>query len=154
MPCYVYTDPDGDQIALPCTERMYSERAAVGVANFGVMPLLSLRGRPELRLGGFNAVAGPPLAGFWAPVTVAPPSVAAPAQAAPEPEASAPIQQVADAPPVHDVAPEEPQAAASAPAPAAEDDLDALLASLNVEPPPPAEDSTDIDLDALLASLQ
>jgi type VI secretion system protein ImpC len=150
MPYYVYTDPDGDQIALPCTERMYSERAAVAVANFGVMPLLSLRGRPELRFGGFNAVAGPPLAGFWAPVTVAAPSAisGAPTPAAP---AFAPeVQEEPVAPPVQDAAPEEPEAAA----PAAEDDLDALLASLNVEPPPPAEDSTDTDLDALLASLQ
>jgi type VI secretion system protein ImpC len=149
MPYYVYIDPDGDQTALPCTERMYSERAAVGVANFGVMPLLSLRGRPELRLGGFNAVAGTPLAGFWAPVTVAPPT---PTYPAPEP---APVaQEEAEAPPPQDAAPEEPEAAAPAEAPAAEDDLDALLASLNIEPPAPAADSTDTDLDALLASLQ
>jgi type VI secretion system protein ImpC len=154
MPYYVYTDPDGDQIALPCTERMYSERAAVAVANFGIMPLLSLRGRPELRLGGFNAVAGSPLAGFWAPVTVTPPSAAAPTPAAPEPEPATAVQEAAEAPPEHDTAPQEAEAAAPAEAPAAEDDLDALLASLNVEPPPPAEDSTDIDLDALLASLQ
>ena len=40
-------------------------------------------------------------------------------------------------------------------APAAEDDLDALLASLNAEPETPAEaDETEPDLDALLASLK
>jgi type VI secretion system protein ImpC len=128
MPYYVYIDPDGDQTALPCTERMYSERAAVGVANFGVMPLLSLRGRPELRLGGFNAVAGTPLAGFWAPVTVAPPT---PTNPAPDP---APVaREEPEAPPPQDAAPEEPEAAAPAEAPAADSidtDLDALLASL------------------------
>jgi type VI secretion system protein ImpC len=153
MPYYVYTDPDGDQIALPCTERMYSERQAVGVANYGIMPLLSLRGRPELRLGGFNALAGPPLAGFWAPVTVAPPAAATPSASAAEAaveEAPAPEVEE-DAPEVQTAAPEEPEAAAPA---AAEDDLDALLAALNVEPPPPPADSTDADLDALLASLQ
>jgi hypothetical protein len=44
-------------------------------------------------------------------------------------------------------------AEAAAPAPAAEDDLDALLASLNVAAPEPAADATEPDLDALLASL-
>ena len=70
MAYYVYTDPDGDQIALPCTERLYTERQAVVVANYGVMPLLSLRGRPELRLGSFSSVLGGALAGFWAPATI------------------------------------------------------------------------------------
>jgi hypothetical protein len=34
------------------------------------------------------------------------------------------------------------------------DDLDALLASLNAPPEPPAADATEQDLDALLASLK
>jgi type VI secretion system protein ImpC len=152
MPYYVYTDPDGDQTALPCTERMYSERQAVAVGNFGVMPLLSLRGRPELRLGGFNAVAGPTLAGFWAPVTVTPPAAAQPAPAAVQEEEVAPAAPEAA---VEAAAPVEAVAAEAPPAPAAaEDDLDALLASLNVEPPPAAPDAAEDDLDALLASLQ
>ena len=65
MPYYVYTDADGEQVALPCTERLYSERQAVQVTSYRVMPLLSLRGRPEVRLGGFASLAGSPLAGFW-----------------------------------------------------------------------------------------
>ena len=36
MISYVYVDPEGDQVALPCTERMYSERQAVQVASTGI----------------------------------------------------------------------------------------------------------------------
>jgi type VI secretion system protein ImpC len=176
MSYYVYTDTDGEQIALPCTERLYTERQAVQVANYRVMPLLSIRGRPEVRLGGFASLAGTPLAGFWgAPVLK--PSPAAAATPAPAPAPAAPPAE--EAPPV-EAAPAV-EAAAEAPAAAAEqdldallagldagapaagepeaaaapaDDLDALLASLNAEPPPAAPDATEPDLDALLASLK
>jgi type VI secretion system protein ImpC len=178
MPYYVYIDPDGDQIALPCTERFYTERQATQAASFHVMPLVCLRGRPELRLASFASVAGPAIAGLWAPVDIKPappPSVAAPAappppvaaaavpeaKAEPPPPASSPATDEAPAQAAEDTslddllasldaAPAAPEAAA----PSAEDDLDALLASLNAEPPPAAPDSTEADLDALLASLQ
>ena len=176
MVSYVYTDQDGDQIALPCTERLYTERQAVAVGAYGVMPLLSLRGRPELRLGGFSSVrSGSELAGFWAQVKVAAPSgkpsaaapKAAPAPApAPSPKPAptpAPAPAAAEPPPdtsdldalLAGLSAPDPEPA-PAPAPVADpvDDLDALLASLNAEPPPPAPDSTDSDLDALLASLK
>ncbi len=173
MPYYVYTAPDGDQVALPCTERLYSERQAAQVAAYRVMPLVSLRGRPEVRLGGFTSLAGSTIAGTWAPVAIAAagsaapePPKAAPAETA-EPEVSA--QPTTEAP-AAEAAPDldallaslgttetpqpasEPAAAPTEAAPAA-DDLDALLASLNAEPPPAAPDSTEPDLDALLASL-
>jgi type VI secretion system protein ImpC len=175
---YVYTDPDGDQIALPCTERLYSERQAVVVANYGVMPLLSLRGRPELRLGSFASVGGPALAGFWAPVTIAAKAAPQPAptittpteEAIEEAPAELAMAEVATAEIEAETATEtEPAvdtsdldallaglnepAETAAPAEEATDDLDALLASLNVEPPPAAADETETDLDALLASL-
>ena len=180
---YVYVDPVGDQIALPCTERLYSERQAVAVANYGVMPLLSLRGRPELRLGGFSPVAGTTLAGttlagFWGAVVVTPPAprgaaasaspAVAPEPDAPEPKAAQPEPETASTDDDLDAMlaamnePEPPEAVSEAPsepppaaAPDAEtDDLDALLASLNAEPPPAAPDQTEADLDALLAALQ
>jgi type VI secretion system protein ImpC len=181
MVSYIYFDKDGDQIALPCTERLYTERQAQAVGEFGVMPLLSLRGRPELRLGGFGAVRkGSQIAGFWGQVTVTPPGATASkpaptpaptpapqAAAAPPPPTTPPITPSAPPPPppADDTADldallaslsaptPEPEPAAAAAEPAM-DDLDALLASLNVEPLPPAADSTDADLDALLASLQ
>jgi type VI secretion system protein ImpC len=183
MPTYIYTDKDGDQIALPCTERLYSERQAVQVATYQVMPLLSLRGRPELRLGGFASLAGTPLAGVWAPVEIKP-AVPAPVQAVEEtavvdespadPVAAEPVPDPAEAEPAQA---ETQQAAAEAgedsvdldallasldtpaappaeTAPAAADDLDALLASLSAPPPAAAADETEADLDALLASLK
>jgi type VI secretion system ImpB/VipA family protein len=183
MPYYVYTDTDGEQIALPCTERLYTERQAVQVASYRVMPLLSLRGRPEVRLGGFASLAGTPLAGFWGAPTLKPaaaparPAPASPPPAAAEPAAAAEVVAEAAAEEASAEAPAE-QAAADAtseldallagleadasatpaaeePAAApAEDDLDALLASLNAEPPPAEPDATEPDLDALLASLK
>jgi type VI secretion system protein ImpC len=162
MPYYVYVDEDGDQIPLPCTERLYSERQAAMVNGYRMMPTLTLRGRPEVRLGGFSSVAGKPLAGFWAPVEIKPgaepePAAAAPVAAPPAPEAApaaAPDETAdLDALLASLSAPEEPAAAAPAPAPAM-DELDALLASLNAEPPPAEPDSTEPDLDALLASLK
>jgi type VI secretion system protein ImpC len=149
MPYYVYVDPDGDQIALPCTERLYSERQAVQVSVYHVMPVLSLRGRPEVRLGGFTSLAGVPLAGFWAPLDIkpAPAPAASPAEPAP-----APIpEQIATPEPA--ATPEPEAAAAETAAPA--DDLDALLAGLETTPaaPEPAADAAMSELDALLASL-
>jgi EvpB/VC_A0108, tail sheath N-terminal domain/Type VI secretion system, VipA, VC_A0107 or Hcp2 len=74
LPVFVYQDTDGEQIALPCTERLLTERQAVQVAECGVMPLVSLRGRGEVRVASFGSLlAGAPLAGRWAPVDVKPP---------------------------------------------------------------------------------
>jgi type VI secretion system ImpB/VipA family protein len=179
LPVYVFTDSDGDQVALPCTERMFTERVAAQVASTGVIPVVSLRGRPEVRVSGFASVAGPTLAGRWAPVDVKPPAAPKPpAPPPPPPEAkAAPAPAPAPAPPSEEdmadldallagldtpeeAAPAEAEAT-SEPAPepaaaadAAEDDLDALLASLSEEPPAAAADETEADLDALLASLK
>jgi type VI secretion system protein ImpC len=169
MPVYVFTDADGDQIALPCTERMLNERGAVQIAVTGVNPVVSIRGRPEVRLAGFNSLAGPVVAGRWAPVDVSAPAARPPAPApataapaAPEPPHSIPAsaEDTADLDALLaslDSAAEPEVAtppAAAEPAAAEEDDLDALLASLNAEPEPPAADETEPDLDALLASLK
>jgi type VI secretion system ImpB/VipA family protein len=166
IPYYVYIGPDGEQVALPCTERLYSERQAVALTQYRVMPLLSIRGRPELRLGSFTALGGKPLAGFWAPAGVAPPPPPpAPARAAapppraaePEPEEEDTTAEAAAEPetaeePAETEA-EEPAADAGA-ADSGADDLDALLASLNADAPAAAADETEPDLDALLASLK
>ena len=57
IPYYFYVDDEGDQTALPCTERLISERTATLVRGQGFLPLLSIKGRPEVRLGGFNSLA-------------------------------------------------------------------------------------------------
>jgi type VI secretion system protein ImpC len=180
MPYFVYAGADGDQVALPCTERLYTEREAVQVATYRVMPLLSLRGRPEVRLGGFTSLAGGTLAGFWAPAEMAAPQGAA---VAPASEADQPDQSEPEAPAVADTpVPAVDEAAVpdggagatddldallaglSAPASAAPDaaaaaggevdELDALLAGLNAPPAAAAPDAPEADLDALLASLK
>jgi type VI secretion system protein ImpC len=151
MPYYVYTAPDGDQVALPCTERLYGERQVAKAAPYNVMPVICLRGRPEIRMAGFNSVAGTPLAGFWAPVKIAPAAQpAAPGTAAevqPKP-AEDPGPETAAATP-----PETATTQTAAEPEAAEVDLDALLASLSEPAPAAAEGETEVDLDALLASL-
>src|SRR5258708_217546 len=80
MPFYYYTDSGGDQTALPCTERMLSSKMAELVAKHRFMPLLSMKGRPEVRLGGFSSLADGRLAGPWQPVTA---SSASPPTSAP-----------------------------------------------------------------------
>jgi len=167
IPYFVYPAPDGDQVALPCTERLYSERQAVAVNAFGVMPLLTMRGRPELRLGSFSSLAGRPLAGFWAPVEIKPPPAPAPepvpdpVAAPPAPPPAAAVSEPAPPPAVESAAPPPAGGAAEAAPAEPEVDLDALLASLNDTPAPPAATPApepaaaeeDVDLDALLASL-
>jgi type VI secretion system protein ImpC len=175
MPYFLYTDAEGEQVPLPCTERLWSERQAVQAASYKVMPLVSLRGRPEVRLASFNALAGRLLAGFWDPVTERSPASggaaavpepasapAAPAPAAAEPAAPAPAEAAADADDLDALlaslgtssdAPEPEAAAEPAAADAGLDDLDALLASLSAPAEAPSADATEPDLDALLASL-
>jgi type VI secretion system protein ImpC len=175
MPYFVYPAPDGEQVALPCTDRLYTEREAARLAAYRVMPVLSLRGRPEVRLGGFTAVAGTPLAGFWAPAVQAGEAVDA-ADPAPSGSGSArpstPVGSCAEARVTpgydgeagdEDVIPEPaipepaipecvvPECVVPSGAAGAPDDLDALLANLNK--PPPAAD-TEADLDDLLAALK
>ena len=154
MPYYVYTAPDGEGVALPCTERLWSERQAAAAAAFGIMPVVSLRGRPEIRLAGSLSVARQPLAGPWAPVAI--PTAASPA-AAPMPASAPPASAPPLPSPSVDIPSDVPSGAPEAAA-AEADDLDALLASLDepapaaAPPPEPAADDAD-DLDALLASL-
>ena len=138
LPVYVYHDTDGDQIALPCTERLYTEKQAAQVGSAGVMPVVSMRGRPEVRLASFNGVAGKPLAGRWAPVDIKPAPAPAPKPAEPAPAA----------------------AVAAAAAEAADEDLDKMPADLGAEPeaakpaePEAAAEEAGGDLDSLLASL-
>ena len=133
LPVYVYLDKDGDQIALPCTERLFNEKLAAQIGGVGVIPVVSIRGRPEVRVASFGAVGGKPIAGRWAPADVSKPA-----------EAAAPIAAAA--------------AAAAAETDAADTtDLDALMAGLEdtpaAEATAPAEEAATEDLDALLAGL-
>jgi type VI secretion system protein ImpC len=162
LPVYVYHDADGDQVALPCTERLFTERQSAQVTATGTIPVVTMRGRPEVRVAGFASLAGSLLAGPWRPVDV---KLADPLSPRPPVASAAPPRQPAPqiaAPTL--VAPEP-----AAPEPAGEpNELDALLAGLNaLEPttPGPASQSAqpplteapaaavEDDLDALLAGL-
>ena len=66
VPFYFYTNEHGDQVALPCTEKLLNERLAKFVQQQGCIPVLSMRGQNVVRLGGFNSVAGSLLSGQWA----------------------------------------------------------------------------------------
>lgn len=180
MPYYFYEDEHGDQVALPCTERMINVQTAEKLAAQRLLPVLSIRGRPEVRLAGFQSLGGKPLAGPWAPVAITP-SAAAPAAATPAATAAPAASEVAAAAveqaageadaeldamlaalgtdsPATETPPSEPPAAspaaeappASAPATEASDELDALLASLGTPEP---ESSSDDGMDPDLAAL-
>jgi type VI secretion system protein ImpC len=173
LPVYVYHDADGDQVALPCTERLFTERQAAQVGSTGTIPVLSLRGRPEVRVAGFNSLAGTALAGRWAPVDIKPAQPSAPKQEAPALAATPAAAQAApsdikadqvDTPPAASSAklPEAtPVSTPTVPVDAETDKLDAPSDTRSAEPPAataataqavPTEAGID-DLDALLASL-
>jgi type VI secretion system ImpB/VipA family protein len=66
IPIHTMVDPYGDQIALPCTERLLNTRTTAEVVARGFMPVLSIKGRAEVRQGSFQALSGDMLAGPWA----------------------------------------------------------------------------------------
>ena len=68
MPVHTMKDQYGDQIALPCTERLLNTRTMADVVTRGFIPLLSIKGRNEVRQGSFQALSGTMLAGPWATI--------------------------------------------------------------------------------------
>src|SRR5438105_6702996 len=58
LPFYYFTDSDGDQVALPCTERLINTDVAQRLKTFGICALLAHKGQPELRLAGMDAIDG------------------------------------------------------------------------------------------------
>ncbi|HMO71698.1 MAG TPA: type VI secretion system contractile sheath large subunit, partial [Paracoccaceae bacterium] len=130
MPYTIVTDPHGDQVALPCTERNLTTEKLERVVTRGFMPVVGIKGRDVVRLAAFQSLAGAGLAGPWAgePPPTAPPS---PRRA----DLSAVF------PP------------ADGDAAAAEDELDALLAGFGAAPAPADPGAIDADLAALLEGL-
>jgi type VI secretion system protein ImpC len=153
MPFYCYTDADGDQTALPCTERMISSRVAETVSQHRFMPMLSIKGRPEVRLGGFGSLGDGMLAGPWQPVTESSPSSPSPAPAA-EAETEAPEPEKRPEATEASVDPIEP----AEEAPASDPELDKSLANPNEQAAPavtPAisNENTEPEVDPELAKL-
>jgi hypothetical protein len=142
MPYHFARDRHGDQVALPCTERNLTEARTRHVMDRGFMPVVSIRGRDVVRLASFQSLAGSEIAGPWS---------GPPPARTPSPRASALDLEVEMPKP-------EPDAPVAAPAPtaelaAAEDDLDALLASFGDLDTPADPNAIDAELAALLEGL-
>jgi type VI secretion system protein ImpC len=58
LPFHYLRDADGDQIALPCTERMVTLEVARRLASFGIRALLAHKGQPEVRVAGLETLGG------------------------------------------------------------------------------------------------
>jgi type VI secretion system protein ImpC len=90
LPFYYMVDGHGDQIALPCTERLINTDKATQLSQYGICAVMAYKGQPEVRLGGLESVNGEVLELQMA--TKVAPQVAVSAQAAPaetKPEAAA-----------------------------------------------------------------
>ncbi len=74
VPYHFVNDRYGDQVALPCTERNLTMDKHEHSVQRGYMPVLSVKGRDEIRLGSFNSVAGQELLGPWSGVPAPAPS--------------------------------------------------------------------------------
>jgi type VI secretion system protein ImpC len=58
LPFYYFVDADGDQVALPCTERLINADTAGRLGRNGIVGLMAHKGQPELRLAGLDSVGG------------------------------------------------------------------------------------------------
>lgn len=136
IPFHYVSDAHGDQIALPCTERNITTTAMEDIVTRGFMPIVSPRGRDEIRLASFQAVGGGEIIGPWSGV-----ERPAPSKAVPEALAEAPSEQ--DHTEQDQTEDEQIEEEADT-----EDDLDALLADLGGD-----DLGDDGDIDADLAAL-
>jgi pilus assembly protein FimV len=134
MPFHYVTDRYGDQVALPCTERNLTTTRMECVVARGFMPLVSLRGRDQIRLASFQSLGGGEILGPWSSETLprTPPSQPAPTLTAVLPASGPPSDGAG----------------------AADDDLDALLAGFGNDAPTPSDpEAMDPELAALLEGL-
>jgi type VI secretion system protein ImpC len=156
MPYYCYVDEDGDETALPCTERLMNERAAARASAEHFIPLLSIKGRPEVRLGSFISLAGRPIVGRWPLPAGASP--APPPEAAPESKKKKKKKKIETAEEAAETSeeaqaaePEEPEVAEAAAADegaTGDAELDNLLASLKDDAAPATEPAAENAADA------
>ena len=62
LPFHYVVDGDGDQVALPTTERLINLSAAEMLRRVGIDALMAHKGQPELRIAGLDTVNGSPIA--------------------------------------------------------------------------------------------
>jgi type VI secretion system protein ImpC len=61
LPFHYVVDGDGDQVALPTTERLFNLGAAEMLRRVGIDALMAHKGQPELRIAGLDALNGDPI---------------------------------------------------------------------------------------------
>jgi type VI secretion system protein ImpC len=66
MPFHFYTDSDGDQVALPCTEQLFTETQISQIINQNIIPIVSIKGQNEVHVGSWVSLNGKNLSGPWA----------------------------------------------------------------------------------------
>jgi type VI secretion system protein ImpC len=62
LPFHYVVDGDGDQVALPTTERLVNLAAAEMLRRVGIDALMAHKGQPELRIAGLDTVNGTAIA--------------------------------------------------------------------------------------------
>ena len=62
LPFHYVVDGDGDQVALPTTERLVNLAAAEMLRRVGIDALMAHKGQPELRIAGLDTVNGSSIA--------------------------------------------------------------------------------------------
>ena len=143
MPYHYVKDRYGDQVALPCTERNLTQTKTQTAIARGLMPVVSVKGRDEVRLASFQSLAGETVLGPWKDL---PP---------PKPKAEVARAELEDASDDAGSAISDSDGADEA----MDDDLAALLAGFDDETPDDSsgdaagDEEMDADLAALLASL-
>ncbi|WP_108817412.1 type VI secretion system contractile sheath domain-containing protein [Pseudovibrio sp. Alg231-02] len=65
MPFHYVHDQYGDQVALPCTDRMISHRSVEPLMRQSWMPIVSMKGQPEVRIASLDGLAGDTISGRW-----------------------------------------------------------------------------------------
>lgn len=135
QPYHFVNDRWGDQIQLPCTDRNMTQTKAKSVIERGYCPILTVKGRDEVRLAAFVSLAGRIVLGPW---SKAPPPPESPPSEAPDWSASSRKAQ---------------------PSSADSDDFDLLASDEGGDSDldlggSDADDDGDADLDALLAGLE
>src|SRR6185295_9336115 len=61
LPFHYVVDADGDQVPLPCTERLVTHDGALQLRRYGISGLMAHKGQPELRVAGLESLGGQPL---------------------------------------------------------------------------------------------
>jgi len=61
LPFYYMVDEHGDQIALPCTERLINTDKATQLSQFGICAVMAYKGQPNVRFAGLTSINGVPL---------------------------------------------------------------------------------------------